>query len=217
MPNERDYLLVGVTGGIGSGKSVVCSFFERLGRTVISADLLAREIMDRDPAVKKGVKGVLGEAAYASDGLLDRRFVAEQAFGNPGLRKQLNEAVHPAVFREIEHRIGMLPRVQRCPYVIIEAALIYESRLDKRLDYVIVVQAEEEKRIRRVIERDHCSREEVLRRMAAQLSADLTARRADFLIHNNGQPDALLPQIQFLDRLLTIMRTPGDAPRKATI
>jgi dephospho-CoA kinase len=170
--------------------------------------------MDRDPAVVKGVKGIFGETSYTSRGLLDRKLVAEKAFALPALRKRLNELVHPAVFREIERLVSQLAPDQRSPYVIIEAALIYESKLDKQLDYVVVVQAEEETRIRRVMDRDRSSREEVIRRMAAQLPPETTARKADFLLRNDGEIGSLHPQVQFLDRLLTLMRTtPGPTVR----
>ena len=205
MPSDRVFFLVGVTGGIGSGKSAVCAGFEHLGRTVLSADALAREIMDRDASVKNKVLRLFGEAAYTPEGILDRKFVAERAFGDPSARKRLDAIVHPVVFREIDSRISQLSHEQRLPYIIIEAALIYESGLDKQLDYVIVVEAEQETRIRRVMERDHCSREEVLRRMAAQLAADTKVKLADFVIRNDSGNQRIHSKVQFLDHLLRQM------------
>ncbi len=205
MPSDRDFFLVGVTGGIGSGKSAVCAAFEKIGRTVISADGLAREIMDRDAAVKKKVQRLFGEVAYTPEGILDRKLVAARAFGAPSIRKRLDAIVHPAVFREIESRISRHSREQCLPYVVVEAALIYESGLDKRLDYVIVVQAEEETRIRRVMERDQCTREEVLQRIAAQMPVDAKVKRADFVIRNESDNIQILPKVQFIDVLLIQM------------
>ncbi len=202
MPSDRDYFLVGVTGGIGSGKSAVCAGFEKLGRTVLSADGLAREIMDRDPLTKQAVQRLLGSEAYTREGPLDRKFVASRVFGNALLRKQLDAIVHPAVFREIDHRISRLSPQQLHPYVIIEAALIYESGLDKQLDYVIVVHAEKEIRIRRVMNRDRCTREDVLHRMAAQMPDDDKKKRADFAIQNANDGAQLIDKVRFIDRLL---------------
>src|SRR5512133_2790370 len=143
MPSDRDFFLVGVTGGIGSGKSVVCRAFEQLGRTVLWADELAREITDRDVAIKKKVQQVFGPSSYTPEGILDRKVVAARAFSDPSAKMRLDALVHPAVFREVEARVSQIPPKQRHPYVIVEAALIYESKMDKQLDYVIVVQAEE--------------------------------------------------------------------------
>jgi len=213
MPNDREVFLVGVTGGIGSGKSMVCTSFEQLGRTVLSADLLAREVMDRDGAVKSRLLRLFGEKAYTPDGVLDRKFVAARAFSEPGVKKRLDAIVHPAVFREIDRRIVQLPAEKRLPYVLIEAALIYESGLDKELDYVIVVEAEEETRIRRVMERDGCSREDVLRRIAAQMPADTKVNRADFVIRNESDSRQIIPKVRFIDHLLRQILESGR-PRK---
>lgn len=211
MPSDRDFFLVGVTGGIGSGKSIVCAAFEQLGRTVISADALAREIMDSEDSVKKKVQQLFGPASYTPEGKLDRKFVAARAFSGASARKKLDAIVHPAVFREIDRRVSSLSPEQRQPYIIIEAALIFESGLDKQLDYVIVVHAEEETRIRRVIERDICTREEVLRRMAAQLPPDEKVKRADFVIRNESNSSQLASKIQFIDTLLRQMGRKGPS------
>lgn len=214
MPNDRDFFLVGVTGGIGSGKSLVCAGFETLGRTVLSADALAREIMDREGPVKRKVQQLFGAVAYTPEGSLDRKFVAARAFREPAVKKKLDAIVHPAVFDEIDSRVSHLLPERRLPYVVIEAALIYESGLDKQLDYVIVIQAAEETRVRRVMERDQCSREEVIRRMAAQLSPDEKLKRADFVIRNDSDSAQLLPKIQFIDTLLVQMSKNDPSARK---
>lgn len=184
----------------------MCAGLEELGRTVLSADQLAREIMDRDESVKARVRQLFGAAAYTSEGVVDRKFVAARAFGDPSARKKLDAIVHPAVFREIESRISHLTPEQLHPYVIVEAALIFESGLDRQLDYVIVVQADDEVRVRRVMERDKCPREEVLRRIAAQMSQEEKVKRADFVIQNNSDVEKLEPKIRFIDALLSRMQ-----------
>ncbi len=208
MPSDRDFFLIGVTGGIGSGKTVVCEGFQSLGRTVLSADNLAREIMDTEDEVKQKVRQLFGTAAYSPEGLLDRRFVAARVFGESLVKKKLDAIVHPAVFREIEVRISRLSAEQRFPYVVIEAALIYESGFDKRLDYVIVVQAAKESRIRRVTERDGSTRAEVLRRIASQLSQEELVKRADFLIRNDSDLSQIPSKVRFIDQLLSRMAKP---------
>ena len=205
MPNKRDHLLVGVTGGIGSGKSLVCSLFERLGRTVIEADVVAQEIADTNPDVRREITGLLGAGAYRDDGSMERKFVADRVFADHALLRALNGIVHPRVIAEIEKRVTALPQGQRRPYVLVEAALIYESGMDELLDQVIVVDADEETRVRRVMERDRVGRDAVLRRMTAQLPAAKKVARADFVIRNEDNTVAVQEKVHFIDTLLSAM------------
>jgi dephospho-CoA kinase len=205
MRNERDFLLVGVTGGIGSGKSLVCSHFEQLGRTVLKADPIAQEIADGDPDAHDSIISLLGAGAYRDDGSMDRQFVAGKVFVDHRLLQMLNTILHPRVIATIERRAMALPLAQRRPYVVVEAALIYESGMDALLDQVIVVDADEETRIRRVMDRDHAEREAVLRRIAVQLPAAKKVALADFVIRNDANAVALDAKVRFLDTLLTAM------------
>ena len=208
---NKEYLLVGVTGGIGSGKSTVCRLFERLGRPVLSADEIARELTEKDDYVRKRIQKIFGEQIYMGNGGLDRKRVASMVFTSRALRKKLDSVVHPSVFKAIEQRIKELPEAQRRPYVIIEAALIYETGMDKWLDRVIVVQAQEETRISRVMMRDGSSREAVLQRVKSQSPADEKAARADFIIVNEENRTALESKVAFIDTLLQRMNSPMPA------
>jgi len=199
------FLIVGVTGGIGSGKSVVCKEFERLGRSVLSADGIARELTETDGRIREKIRATLGPAVFAADGGLKRNEVAELVFHNEALRKKLNAIIHPRVLARIEELLSSIPPARGYPYVVIEAALIFESDMDKRLDYTIVVDAPEETRIRRVIERDKCSLEDVLARIAAQMSAHQKREKADFILENNDAVSSLPGKVAFLDRLLAMM------------
>jgi len=192
-----------VTGGIGSGKSVVCELFRRLGRTVISADAVARDLMEGNAALKRSVKALLGPEAYRPEGTLDARTVAGKIFTDAALRARLNAAVFPAVIQEMHRRIRNLPPAERFPYIIIEAALIYESGLDADLDYVIVVHAPEAARIARVEKRDGATRAEVVRRARAQMPSEELRKRADFVLMNESEDGNLAPRVAFLDRLLS--------------
>lgn len=205
MRSKRDHLLVGVTGGIGSGKSLVCSLFEHLGRTVIKADVVAQEIADTNPDVRREITVLLGAGAYRGDGLMERKFVADRVFADHALLRALNGIVHPRVIAEIEKRVSGLPQGQRRPYVLVEAALIYESGMDELLDQVIVVDADEETRVRRVTERDRAGRDAVLLRMAAQLPAAKKVARADFVIRNEENTVAVEKKVHFIDTLLSAM------------
>lgn len=199
------FLTVGVTGGIGSGKSAVCKEFERLGRSVLSADGIARELTETDGKIREQIRASFGPAVFASDGGLKRKEVAEMIFRDRNLRLKLNAIVHPRVFVRIEEILSQLPPAARHPYVVIEAALIFETDMDKRLDYTIVVDAPEETRIRRVMQREGCTREEVVARIAAQMSVHRKRDKADFVLDNTDAASTLQGKVAFLDRLLAIM------------
>jgi dephospho-CoA kinase len=202
---ERDYLRIGVTGGIGGGKSIVCRLFAQLGRTVLSADKIAHEITQSDETVKEAIRKVFGEGIYPPDGSLDRRKLAAIVFREESLRQKLNDIIHPLVFRSVETRIQGLSTVARAPYIIIEAALIYETRMDERLDYVIVVDAPDEKRISRVMARDGISRKEVMQRISSQWTVAQKRKKADFIIENDGAESDLFSRVKFIDALLSLL------------
>jgi dephospho-CoA kinase len=187
---------LGVTGGIGSGKSTVCALFAQLGVTVYSADDIAREIVDSQPHVRTAIIQLLGPESYQTDGTLHRPYVASRIFARPSLQRRLNAIVHPEVERELDRRIRQYNG--RIPFVMVEAALIYEAGLDRMLDAVIVVDASESVRIRRVVARDHLKAEEVRRRMNVQWSQQKKIQRADYLIRNNGSLVELATNVKFL-------------------
>ena len=205
MPSSRDFLLVGITGGIGSGKSLVCSLFERLGRVALKADSIAREIADSNAQVKRQIEALLGTAAYPAKGPLNRAFVAEKVFSDASLLRSLNAIIHPVVIKEVHTRSLAMPSERRRPYVLVEAALIYESGMDETLDKVIVVDADEETRIQRVVERDGLKNEDVLRRIAAQMPAAKKVARADFVIRNQENSVSLEEKVRFIDMILASM------------
>lgn len=197
---------VGVTGGIGSGKSAVCEILQGLGRVVIAADPLARELMETDGLLRDRLEGVLGDEIFQTNGRLDRHRVSAMIFSNRSLRELVNRIVHPKVAEAIEERLLALPKGKRFPYVVIEAALIYESGLERRLDSVVVVDADLETRLKRVVERDGVGREEILKRVRAQMSVREKVRRADIVIRNTHDMASLAEKVRFVDALLTSLR-----------
>lgn len=203
-------LLVGVTGGIGSGKSTLCGLFAALGRTVLRADDIARDLTENDPAIRRSLRREFGEGVFLPGGKLDRKGLAAVVFADPARLERLNRLVHPAVFAEIERLVGALPAARRTPYVIVEAALIYESGMDRRLDYVIAVHASVETRLRRVMQRDGATREEVLPRMHAQMAPEEKLALADFSIANDGTPDDLRKAVLLFDTLLAHLAAGGN-------
>jgi dephospho-CoA kinase len=194
-------LRVGLTGGIGSGKSMVAGIFGVLGIPVSSADESARSILNDDEDLKRQIIAHFGSGAY-SGGLLNRSWMAGQVFSDKDKLGLLNSLVHPATIRAGER--WMEEQSGKAPYAIREAALIFESRSAQMLDYVIGVYAPAALRIQRTMDRDHISREEVMKRMNSQISEDIKMKLSDFVIANDGQR-AVLPQVLELhERLLAL-------------
>ena len=182
-------LKVGLTGGIGSGKSTVAGIFEVLGVPVYYADREAKRLMNEDSGLKEAIRKAFGDNSYSND-KLDRKYLADTVFNNPKKLEQLNAIVHPATFHDVARWINK----QTSPYVIKEAALIFESGSNKFLDYTIGVQAPEPLRISRTITRDAISYEEVLIRMQKQMPEDEKMRLCDFVIVNDEE-NAIIPQV----------------------
>lgn len=190
-------LKIGITGGIGSGKSTVCKIFEQLGIPVYSADLEARELMNTDKMLVAALKKEFGADIYDAKGELIRPKLAALVFGDKTKVEKLNALVHPAVK---EHFKQWSNTQTNCPYVIKEAALMFESESYKGLDYVITVTAPKEVRLKRVIERDGAKRADVLKRMNNQLSEKERVVRADFVIKNDGK-HPLIPQVMHFHQM----------------
>jgi dephospho-CoA kinase len=195
---------VGVTGGIGSGKTEVCRMFEELGVPVLYADAIARTITEEDGEVKTKIRKTFGSAVFDSTGRLDRKKMASIVFSDEKAKLRLNGIVHPKVFESIDKTIAGFSH-SSTRFVIIEAALIYETKMDKDLDYVIVVDAEREERIRRVADRDNISRNDVLKRMQAQMAVEEKLEKADFIIRNNGSREELRGRVRFIHNLISML------------
>ena len=194
-------LRVGLTGGIGSGKSTIAGIFEVLGIPISSADEEARRVMNEDPGLREQIIAHFGPEAYAG-GTLNRPWMASQVFTDPSRLELLNSLVHPATLREGDR--WMQSMAGHAPYAIREAALIFESRAASRLDFIIGVHAPLSLRIHRSIQRDHSSREAVLQRMRNQIDEEIKMRLCDAVIQNDGQ-QAVLPQVLALhEQLLTL-------------
>lgn len=172
-------MVVGLTGGIGSGKSTVAAMFRDLGVPVYDSDVRAKALMVDSPELKKAIGELLGPEAYQED-RLDRAYVAKRVFGDPALLEQLNALVHPAVRQDFL----AWARAQATDYVIQETALIFETGSQDQYDRVLLVTAPKETRLQRVIQRDAALREEVLQRMDNQMPEDRKEALADFTIEN---------------------------------
>ena len=184
-------LRVGLTGGIGSGKSTIAAIFETLGVPVSYADLEAKRLMSEDTGLREAITVRFGEGAY-TDGKLNRKYLAERVFSDPEKLTLLNSLVHPVTIREGERWMQELD--DRFPYAIREAALIFETRTAGHLDFVIGVSAPTELRIQRTIQRDHTTREDVILRMRNQIDEDIKMHLCDAVIVNDER-SAVIPQV----------------------
>ncbi len=181
---------VGITGGIGSGKSTICKIFELLGIPIYYADDQAKWLMQNDPLLIQQVKDAFGADSYNEKNELNRQKIAGIVFKDPQALEKLESFVHPAVHRHS----NAWAEQQNSPYVLKEAALTFESDSWKYLDKVITVYAPEEVRIARVLKRDKTTEAAIRARMAQQMSEEEKMERADFVIYNDGEK-LLIPQV----------------------
>lgn len=186
-------LKVGITGGIGTGKSFVADIFSILGIPVYEADRRAKELTEENPRLKKQIVDLLGTQSYTPEGKYNRMYISQLIFRDAELKRALEALIHPEVLndgkdwfkRQEEHSY---------PYCLKEAALLYESGSDRELDKIIVVDAPLELRIRRLIKRDRLSEEEIMSRVGQQWAQAIKKEKADFIIINDGM-HPVIPQV----------------------
>lgn len=190
-------LKVGITGGIGSGKSTACKVFKVLGIPVFEADSTAKKLMETDQSIRENLTALFGPSTYQPDHTLDRKYLAGIVFNNPDLLKQLSAVVHPVVREAFNQWCEM----QRTPYIIHEAAILFESGFYKFLDKTITVSTDEHERIQRVMKRDGTTEEQVMQRIRNQWTDEQRIKLADFVIRNNDN-ELMIPQIVNIDKIL---------------
>lgn len=182
-------LRVGITGGIGSGKSMVTGIFSVLGIPVFDADTAAKDIMESDDALQRQIIEKFGEGAYTGRSL-NRSYLSSVVFNDPFQLELLNSLVHPAAIAAAD----VWANKQSAPYVVKEAALFFESGSAAGMDYIIGVYAPKHIRIKRVMDRDGASREQVMQRMQRQINEEIKMRLCDFVIVNDEQ-EMIIPQV----------------------
>ncbi len=198
----RRFLLVGLTGGIGSGKSTVSRMFRDLGCLIIDADLLAREVVEPGQPAYDTIVAEFGREILEPDGQIDRKKLGILVFNDPEKRKRLEELTHP----EIRARqAGILEALAADGFdgiVIFDAALLVETGRAKNMDRLVVVTTDEATQTKRLVLRDNISSEEAARRIRSQMPLSEKVKLAHYVIDNSGSPDATLRQVKEVHRKL---------------
>lgn len=184
-------LKIGITGGIGSGKTTVCKVFELLGIPVFYADDVAKAVMQSDDQLKQEILNAFGIESYSTNGLLNRPYIASIVFKDANKLNKLNSIVHPAVFRAFDKWIE---EHSNAPYILKEAALLFESESYKMCDQSLLVISPEATRIDRIKARDHISEEEIKLRMDRQFTDEQKVKLANYVLLND-ENQLLIPQI----------------------
>jgi dephospho-CoA kinase len=182
-------LRIGLTGGIGSGKTTVARVFETLGIPVYHADDMAKHLMNTNEELKSSITKEFGKEAYG-EGELDRKYLAGIVFNDKEKLALLNSLVHPVTIQDAEEWM----KKQTSPYVIKEAALLFESGAAEKLDYIIGIYAPQHIRVKRVMERDKIPVEEIMKRITRQIDEEMKMKLCDFVIINNDQ-QLVIPRV----------------------
>ena len=189
---------IGITGGIGSGKSTVCEIFSLLGVPVFHADIEAKNLQNNNLNIKYRIIELFGDDIYSSDGILDRKEMAGIIFNDQKLLAAVNEIIHPAVRKCFQI---WCENYQLVPYVLYESAILFESGYASDFDRTILVIADETLRIERVIKRDQTTEEIIRQRIVNQMPDIEKVNNADYIFENNNQ-SLIIPEILKLDKLI---------------
>lgn len=193
--------IIGITGGIGSGKSTVCRLFAEQGIAIYDADSRAKWVIENNESLVLGIKKIFGENAYLPKGIYNRQYISAIVFKQPEKLAQLNSIVHPAVKQDFIDWLATKKENYAHSFVLKEAAILYEAGTDKNTDAVIAVYAPKKIRIERVRQRDNLGVDEILARMQRQWADAKKMQKADFVIYNDGK-HGLMPQVSTILRQL---------------
>ncbi|MGD9931432.1 MAG: dephospho-CoA kinase [Mangrovibacterium sp.] len=187
-------LKIGITGGIGSGKSTICHFFRLLGVPVFEADTEAKKIMNQSPVIRSKLRMLFGNDIYLANQTIDRKKLAGLIFNSPPLLEEVNSIVHPEVRKFFFEWCDK----QNSPYIVHEAAILFESGFYRMMDQTILVTAPLEERIKRVMARENTTEEDIRNRISKQWPDEEKMKLATYILNNNNE-ELLLPRLIELD------------------
>ncbi len=191
--------IIGITGGIGSGKSVACKILQKAGIPVLYSDPIAKEVMDSDEEIKRDLIIEFGEEVYKDD-KINKEFLSELIFSNRENLHIINTIVHPKVISYLEEKI--YKEFEKEEIVCVESALIFESKIEAMFNYIIAITAPEEMRIHRVLDRDDTTYGEIKQRIDSQYPEETKTGLADFVIQNVGTIEQLEKNLLFFINLI---------------
>ncbi|MCW0482262.1 dephospho-CoA kinase [Gaoshiqia sediminis] len=187
-------LKIGITGGIGSGKSTICHFFRLLGAPIFEADLEAKKIMNQSPVIRSNMQMLFGKDIYLANQTIDRKKLAGLIFNSPPLLEKVNSIIHP----EVRKYFFEWCEKQKAPYIVHEAAILFESGFYRMMDQTILVTAPLEERIKRVMARENTNEEDIRNRISKQWPDEEKMKLATYILNNNNE-ELILPQLIELD------------------
>lgn len=205
-PETGSPVVLGITGGIACGKSLISQFFRELGASILSADELAREAVRPGEDAFNKIVSHFGKEILTAEGTIDRARLAGKIFLAPSERKKLNHITHPAIGRLADLRISELKKEPGVPLIIYEAPLLFEAKAEDRVDLVLVVTCTPERQLERLMRRDNLSREEAFQRISAQMPLTEKVARADILVENNGPPEEIQQLIGHIFAKLAVLK-----------
>ncbi len=204
-------LLLGLTGGIASGKSTVSKMLTDLGWHVIDADEIAKKVVEPGtPGLKVLIKE-FGKEILSNDGQLDRKALGKIIFSNPSLRNRLNQGLHPLILNKIKDKVEYLEKNSSHRMVVIDAPLLMETGLDKTTDYNIVVSLDKNMQLERLMKRDKLELEEAEKRINSQMPLPEKLKRADFIIDNSGSISETASQVRRLYQEIKSSINPNES------
>ena len=198
-------LLVGLTGGMGSGKTLSASFFKDFGAFILDADLICRKLVEPGQAAWKEIEAVFGKEIFTGSGNLDRRKIADIIFDDPEKKQTLEDILHPKVFEFERLEYDAIRKEHPNALVIVDAALLIESGNYKKMDKVIVVNSDEKNRINRILARSELSRDEIADRIKNQMPSDEKVQYADFVLENSLDKISLLSKVKDIHTKLALL------------
>lgn len=199
--------VIAITGGVGSGKSTAAEYFKDLGAIVFSADVEARNVLQPGNSAFAKVVAAFGRSYLQPNGNLDRRRLGDLVFADVSARKRLEEITHPAIYESLRQKITDVQRANQNAIVMVEIPLLYETGTESAYDAVIAVTSTRDVQARRLGARDSLGREDVEKRIKAQLPMEEKAARADYLIQNNGNRDALKRAVRTIWKQIALSGT----------
>ncbi len=197
--------LIGITGGIGTGKSVFANYLLENNEVVIDSDSVAKKIMTTRPQVIKQIKILLGKQAYNSDNQINTEFVASQIFTDPELYKKFIKIVHPPTIVEIQRLAQKQFNRGKKLRVFVESALIFEAKIEKKFDLIVLIKSDLNHRLERVVSKNKITVDEFYQRIQYQIDPDEAEEYADFVIYNNGSMNELIQRCEFVYNIIKMI------------